>query len=1236
MVFGTTSVFLFFTGGVDAQPSRKQMLADAYKESKGLNGNHPSHADPSHADSMYGVNMPTRQEMIPPGPPQGGFLKDPLARADDLIYVEPRESRMTVSNMPFDAMGNGTGNDAELPPPLGNPRDPLTVGFMNGQRERQPLAGTIDPYEEMKFDARLNDVCFINNNCGWAVGDHGTIWFSGNGSQWVLQNCPIDAPLNGVHFVDENRGIIVGGYTVPYSRQGRGVVLVTADGGRNWQWTRDPQLPILYQVVMNDAENGWAAGCSSESCPSGLFTTSNGGRTWTPVPGKKTEGWRCVDFYDPANQKGIGLGFDGIVQTIDTNVLPMSLPAVGIRRPRAVRMYPQLKTKTGFPCWMVGEGGLILCSSDSGRNWVPPAKPLPENSENLFDLNTLCVSGNRLWVAGSPGTKIFSTKNGGRTWDVCSTGVSLPIRKMVFTDTEHGWAVGDLGMILATENGGKTWLVRRIGGRRLSVLALYADIDKVPFETLAKLCGDEGYLGGLGIPVRPDSVNPVAENGIPRGQRLHEAVNRCGGSATIELWAFSSDENELLTSREQILKRFDKDHDGKGAEKFRAALVQMIRQWKPEIIIAAEGGGFNTDPLDTLIQTELTAAVEDAADATRFPEQVTVAELEPWTVKKVHLSLPKGVSGDLSVRPWNLASRLGLPFNELADTARGLLRSDRYPVPQTLEFATPLDRGAKTQHHDFLAGLNIMPGSEARRGLVGVFLDQQEEAHRRMTQRRNILNILEKMAAAQANGKVAGQGAAATRSTTRSTMPNLRLAAAAGEMARKLDKDGAVNVLLDMGRRYAQHGDWESAAEVYTQVVTEHQRHPLAGEAFLWLIRYYASEETAMRSFFVEGISGAAHGSHGPEYSSPGGPTPSRTLSKPTMEDQMREVSRQARAFESQGGQQGEISSEELIRQRIPAHLTGRTDQAVMFGKIFERLYPEQFNDPQIRFAVAAAQRLRGWSGNPEQYFLSRARAPNDDVWSMRARAEYWLGGFDKTLLPKEQQECPIPAVICTRTARMPFLEGKFDGEEDRDLWYGSKLYTLTPATPRQRLNELLPGPGDPKTPKPSGQLREDKNVARSRPIGTQVMFLHDDQYLYFGLRCRKTKEFVYEPIADTPRSRDSDLAKHDRVEILIDVDRDYGTYYNLTVDYRGWVNDSCWGDENWNPNWFVARTEEEDHWLIEAAIPLESLTAKQVDVDTAWGLGLRRIVPGVGIECWNAENSFDLEEAFGLMLFQR
>ena len=54
-------------------------------------------------------------------------------------------------------------------------------------------------------------------------------------------------------------------------------------------------------------------------------------------------------------------------------------------------------------------------------------------------------------------------------------------------------------------------------------------------------------------------------------------------------------------------------------------------------------------------------------------------------------------------------------------------------------------------------------------------------------------------------------------------------------------------------------------------------------------------------------------------------------------------------------------------------------------------------------------------------------------------------------------------------------------------------------------------------------------------------------------------------------RPRDADLRPYDRVSLLLDLDRDYATYFHLQVDQRGCVCEDCWGDRTWNPRWFVA-----------------------------------------------------------------
>ena len=131
------------------------------------------------------------------------------------------------------------------------------------------------------------------------------------------------------------------------------------------------------------------------------------------------------------------------------------------------------------------------------------------------------------------------------------------------------------------------------------------------------------------------------------------------------------------------------------------------------------------------------------------------------------------------------------------------------------------------------------------------------------------------------------------------------------------------------------------------------------------------------------------------------------------------------------------------------------------------------------------------------------------------------------------------------------------------------------------------------------------------------VLLAYDDEFLYLAVVCRMA------PLADYPsetrtRPRDADLTRHDRVEILLDVDRDRTTYYRLSVDHRGWTADECWGDASWNPRWFVAQARDDESWTIEAAIPLAELSTERVGPKTFWAIGLQRIVPDIGFQSWS------------------
>jgi len=155
-------------------------------------------------------------------------------------------------------------------------------------------------YPAMYDDARLADVCFVDNQRGWAVGDRGTIWHTANGGkQWRRQPSGVSCPLRSVWFIDAQTGWAVGGFSHPYTHSSSGVLLRTNDGGRHWRHDENLLLPALRQIRFFDSQHGWALGCRSSMFPSGAFTTDNGGHRWKPIAGGKSSGWLAGDFLDP-------------------------------------------------------------------------------------------------------------------------------------------------------------------------------------------------------------------------------------------------------------------------------------------------------------------------------------------------------------------------------------------------------------------------------------------------------------------------------------------------------------------------------------------------------------------------------------------------------------------------------------------------------------------------------------------------------------------------------------------------------------------------------------------------------------------------------------------------------------------------------------------------------------------------------------------------------------------------
>jgi len=303
-----------------------------------------------------------------------------------------------------------------------------------------------------------------------------------------------------------------------------------------------------------------------------------------------------------------------------------------------------------------------------------------------------------------------------------------------------------------------------------------------------------------------------------------------------------------------------------------------------------------------------------------------------------------------------------------------------------------------------------------------------------------------------------------------------------------------------------------------------------------------------------------------------------------------------------------------------------RFERAVAIGREIERTRFAWFAEPAVRFPLAAAYRGLGQPRQADRLYQLQNRCDDRDAWWACAQGELKLSD------PKAN---PIKTILaCVKAEAKPHLDGRLDDP----VWKKAKSASLQsaqhddgdwPAAVMLAYDaEFLYIAAHCREAPSEGHAKVGMAVERPSPIaGAAVQLPHQP---------RELEDNSHLPSQSSSRPRDSDLSAHDRIEVLLDIDRNYSTYYRLAVDHRGWTNDRCWDDDTWDPAWFVASKQEDGSWTFEAAIPLAELTGRPPQPHDVWAVGIQRVVPGVGFQSWTTPASISvLPDGFGYLVFE-
>ncbi|OGJ89581.1 MAG: hypothetical protein A2487_15185 [Candidatus Raymondbacteria bacterium RifOxyC12_full_50_8] len=517
----------------------------------------------------------------------------------------------------------------------------------------------------------LTDVCFVNDQKGWACGASGAILYTVDGGQhWQYGNSNSIYFLEGIHFINEQTGFAIGGIKLPeadsypsilfwdHSVHAMGVILRTQDGGLTWEsQNADSHYPTVYtkptawlfDIDFIDSLNGWTCGSFGT-----IYHTSDGGATWlqqayTGLNFQRKHGYWYygIDFTDQNN--GTVAGEDSLVATTSDGGNTWTYqkgPQMLVNTDVAPQPYEEGKLYNFFrgvffinqqTGWAVGDNACLMKTTDGGATWAQQAISLPAELLDLVDIkDVFFIDPDTGWAVCHLGGGILRTLNGGQNWEWIKTGIHGWFNAVRFVDHLNGWAVGECGQIMRTSDGGLTWELQRgaplNNGSYAPIMVVHAHGDDEAY-----------YIGAMLARYGLDYGLPLVDVRTTKDCRGFE-LSRIGEVKRLEARTACSIEGN---SGHRTFDEFDTDEDTSHAQEvaqwggsedlMMREIVEAIRNWRPAVIITHDSiyGEYNKQ---NHISTGkiATKAFWAAGDPLRFPELNQSAGLEEWDPKKLY------------------------------------------------------------------------------------------------------------------------------------------------------------------------------------------------------------------------------------------------------------------------------------------------------------------------------------------------------------------------------------------------------------------------------------------------------------------------------------------------------------------------------------------------------------------------------------------------------------------------
>jgi len=940
-----------------------------------------------------------------------------------------------------------------------------------------------------------------------------------------------------------------------------------------------------------------------------LLFTDDGGLKWHRLLNNAVPGLNLIRFGDPKTGYALGDGSEqyptGVFKTSDSG--RRWEPVKGPRSPS----WLAADFKDGKTGALTGAWSRLATLND---DVFGTAKV---DNLGVRSLRGLQLRDGRGLAVGQGGL-ILTSASGGTRWGFAE--LKVPTEVLAAWDFhglhsvgEHIWVVGRPGsVVLHSANRGAGWEICKTG-QPLPLNGVYFFDEKRGWAVgemgTVLMTGDGGRTwtvkrrggqraGVLFAHARPQDlpVDTLAVLGLEEGwlatcvrvtapdprseaparasdpQRFAGAARLAGGAAGEQLWQFPVPQHLRHADKNDLLKFWTGLHGVAAEKQMVRQMVLALRVWRPDVVV--------TDHPDPRVTGNAAGALVAEALHEAFAQ---AADPKAFPEQIEYLGLqPWRVSKVYAL--WDKAdgSHVSVGATDELSRLESSARDFAAPAAGLLVDAAPV---LPAQRYYRLLDTNLEKGAAQRHLMDGVPRTEAGVACRALRPTVEPTEAARKAASARRQFRTLVNGPVAGLADSDKLLGLLKPALAG------LPEDQGAAAIYGMASAYARRGEWPSARELFLLMVERYPTHARTVEACRWLVRHGSSSEARRRhelsQFMMRGTVGVV-GPRGPAKGEnikpvdfrqfPGGAAAQEVSGQgmPKADDFPHLVPQQRFA---------NMKDPELARKWYTSSLE-LGNRLAAFGPLFA-------SDPPTQFCLQAARRQLGQFKEAQEYYAWFKTAHADGPWREVAASELWL--------MERQGQPPRPVAACRRATTRPHLDGNLDDE----CWKGAQ-----PLTFRNSAEETL----------------------KENP--TQAWFAYDREFLYLALRCKHPTGRQVAPVKARPR--DADLRAFDRVSILLDLDRDYSTCFQLQVDQRGCVCEDCWGDKSWDPKWFVAVRSEADCWQIEAAIPLRELTSDPVASGTVWACNVVRVLPGRGVQAWSLPAAVEPRpEGMGLLFFQ-